>query len=258
MKTIATLIALSFALLAGCNTFRGLGQDMQKVGDKIEDKVAQVMQKFTVHKGLVAPMDRENVDTDAIIPKQFLKSIRKTGFGPNLFDDWRYLDHGEPGQDPASRKPNPDFVLNQPRYQGASDPAGAQELRLRLVARARALGARPVRLPRHHRAELRRHLLQQLLQERPAADRAARVAGGRSCSTKSLAFPGYQLTIDLERQVVVKPAGRGAAVRGAGLPQVLPDQRLRRHRPDPAPVRQDQGLRGRAPGHEALAGPHAS
>jgi len=78
------------------------------------------MQKFTVHKGLVAPMDRENVDTDAIIPKQFLKSIRKTGFGPNLFDEWRYLDAGYPGQDPASRKPNPDFVLNQTRYQGAS------------------------------------------------------------------------------------------------------------------------------------------
>jgi len=78
------------------------------------------MDKFTVHKGLVAPMDRENVDTDAIIPKQFLKSIRKTGFGPNLFDEWRYLDRGEPGQDPATRKPNPDFVLNQPRYKGAS------------------------------------------------------------------------------------------------------------------------------------------
>ena len=78
------------------------------------------MQKFIVHTGLVAPMDRENVDTDAIIPKQFLKSIRKTGFGPNLFDAWRYLDPGEPGQDPASRKPNPDFVLNQLRYKGAS------------------------------------------------------------------------------------------------------------------------------------------
>src|SRR5918995_2361808 len=78
------------------------------------------MDKFTVHKGVVAPIDRENVDTDAIIPKQFLKSIRKTGFGPNLFDEWRYLDHGEPGQDPATRKPNPDFVLNQPRYKGAS------------------------------------------------------------------------------------------------------------------------------------------
>ena len=77
------------------------------------------MEPFRIHRGLVAPIDRENVDTDAIIPKQFLKSIRKTGFGPNLFDEWRYLDHGEPGQDPASRKPNPDFVLNQPRYQGA-------------------------------------------------------------------------------------------------------------------------------------------
>ena len=78
------------------------------------------MKPFTVHKGLVAPMDRENVDTDAIIPKQFLKSIRKTGFGPNLFDEWRYLDKGEPGQDAAARKPNPGFVLNQPRYAGAS------------------------------------------------------------------------------------------------------------------------------------------
>jgi len=78
------------------------------------------MQAFTVHKGLVAPMDRANVDTDAIIPKQFLKSIQRSGFGPNLFDAWRYLDPGQPGQDPASRRPNPDFVLNQPRYKGAS------------------------------------------------------------------------------------------------------------------------------------------
>ena len=135
------------------------------------------MQKFTKLQGLVAPMDRENVDTDAIIPKQFLKSIKKTGFGVNLFDEWRYLDHGEPGQDPASRKPNPDFVLNQPRYQGAST-AGPQELRLRLQPRARALGAGPVRLSRHHRAQLCRHLFQQLLQERPLAHRAARGHGG--------------------------------------------------------------------------------
>jgi 3-isopropylmalate/(R)-2-methylmalate dehydratase small subunit len=78
------------------------------------------MEKFTVHEGLVAPLDRANVDTDAIIPKQFLKSIRRTGFGPNLFDEWRYLDHGEPGQDNSRRPLNPDFVLNQPRYQGAS------------------------------------------------------------------------------------------------------------------------------------------
>jgi 3-isopropylmalate/(R)-2-methylmalate dehydratase small subunit len=78
------------------------------------------MEKFTLHAGLVAPLDRENVDTDAIIPKQFLKSIHRTGFGPNLFDAWRYLDPGEPGQDPSSRKPNPDFVLNQPRFRGAT------------------------------------------------------------------------------------------------------------------------------------------
>jgi 3-isopropylmalate/(R)-2-methylmalate dehydratase small subunit len=78
------------------------------------------MEKFTRLEGLIAPFDRANVDTDAIIPKQFLKSIRRSGFGVNLFDAWRYLDHGEPGMDPARRKPNPDFVLNQPRYKGAN------------------------------------------------------------------------------------------------------------------------------------------
>jgi 3-isopropylmalate/(R)-2-methylmalate dehydratase small subunit len=78
------------------------------------------MEKFTVHNGLVVPLDRENVDTDAIIPKQFLKSIKRTGFGPNAFDEWRYLDVGQPGQDNSKRPLNPDFVLNQPRYQGAS------------------------------------------------------------------------------------------------------------------------------------------
>jgi 3-isopropylmalate/(R)-2-methylmalate dehydratase small subunit len=78
------------------------------------------MDKFTIYEGLVAPLDRANVDTDAIIPKQFLKSILRTGFGPNLFDEWRYLDAGEPGQDNSKRPLNPDFVLNQPRYQGAS------------------------------------------------------------------------------------------------------------------------------------------
>lgn len=79
-----------------------------------------MMNPFVSLDGLVVPIDRANVDTDAIIPKQFMKSIRRTGFGPNLFDEWRYLDHGEPGQDVSMRSPNPDFVLNQPRYQGAS------------------------------------------------------------------------------------------------------------------------------------------
>jgi 3-isopropylmalate/(R)-2-methylmalate dehydratase small subunit len=78
------------------------------------------MQPFRAHTGIVAPLDRANVDTDAIIPKQFLKSIKRSGFGPNLFDQWRYLDHGEPGQDHASRRPNADFVLNHSRYRGAS------------------------------------------------------------------------------------------------------------------------------------------
>jgi 3-isopropylmalate/(R)-2-methylmalate dehydratase small subunit len=78
------------------------------------------MQPFRVHTGIVAPLDRANVDTDAIIPKQFLKSIRRSGFGPNLFDAWRYLDHGEPGMDHERRPRNPDFVLNQERYRGAS------------------------------------------------------------------------------------------------------------------------------------------
>ena len=74
------------------------------------------MKAFTVHTGIVAPLDRANVDTDAIIPKQFLKSIKRSGFGPNLFDAWRYLDKGEPGMDNAQRPLNPDFVLNEPRY----------------------------------------------------------------------------------------------------------------------------------------------
>ncbi len=78
------------------------------------------MDAFTVHTGIVAPLDRANVDTDQVIPKQFLKSIKRSGFGPNLFDAWRYLDHGEPGMDNAKRPRNPDFVLNQPRYEKAS------------------------------------------------------------------------------------------------------------------------------------------
>ena len=77
------------------------------------------MEKFTVMTGIAAPLDRANVDTDAIIPKQFLKSIHRTGFGPNLFDEWRYLDHGEVGMDNSKRPLNPTFVLNQPRYKGA-------------------------------------------------------------------------------------------------------------------------------------------
>lgn len=86
----------------------------------LKTQVRNKMKKFSLLNGIVAPLDRANVDTDAIIPKQFLKSIKRSGFGDNLFDEWRYLDHGEPGQDNSSRPLNPDFVLNQTRYQGAS------------------------------------------------------------------------------------------------------------------------------------------
>jgi 3-isopropylmalate/(R)-2-methylmalate dehydratase small subunit len=164
------------------------------------------MDKFTVHKGLVAPIDRENVDTDAIIPKQFLKSIRKTGFGPNLFDAWRYLDHGEPGQDPASRKPNPDFVLNQPRYRNASvliarKNFGCGSSREHAPWAIQQYGFRALIAPSF--ADIffnncfKNGLLPIVLPESTVAKLFDEV----------LAFPGYELTVDLERQVVVKAQG---------------------------------------------------
>ena len=164
------------------------------------------MQTFTVHQGLAAPMDRENVDTDAIIPKQFLKSIKKTGFGPNLFDEWRYLDKGEPGIDPASRKPNPDFVLNQPRYQGASillarKNFGCGSSREHAPWAIDQYGFRAVIAPSF--ADIffnncfKNGLLPIVLPE----------AAIDLLFNEVHAFPGYQLTVDLERQVVVRPQG---------------------------------------------------
>ncbi|HSH89756.1 MAG TPA: 3-isopropylmalate dehydratase small subunit [Ramlibacter sp.] len=168
------------------------------------------MQKFNVHTGLVAPMDRENVDTDAIIPKQFLKSIRKTGFGPNLFDEWRYLDHGEPGQDPASRKPNPDFVLNQPRYKGASillarKNFGCGSSREHAPWALDQYGFRAIIAPSYADIFFNNCFKNGLL---PIVLTEAQVS---ALFDEALAFPGYQLTIDLERQVVVKPQGEEIA-----------------------------------------------
>ncbi len=162
------------------------------------------MQKFTIHKGLVAPMDRENVDTDAIIPKQFLKSIRKTGFGQNLFDAWRYLDPGEPGQDPKQRKPNPDFVLNQPRYQGASillarKNFGCGSSREHAPWALDQYGFRSVIAPSFADIFFNNCFKNGLL---PIVLSESQVS---ALFDEALAFPGYQLTIDLERQVVVKP-----------------------------------------------------
>jgi len=164
------------------------------------------MQKFTVHKGLVAPMDRENVDTDAIIPKQFLKSIKKTGFGVNLFDEWRYLDHGEPGQDPASRKPNPDFVLNLPRYKGASillarKNFGCGSSREHAPWALDQFGFRAIIAPSYADIFFNNSFKNGLL---PIVLPDAQVT---SLFDACVAFPGYELTIDLERQVVVQPNG---------------------------------------------------
>ena len=164
------------------------------------------MNKFTIHKGLVAPMDRENVDTDAIIPKQFLKSIKRSGFGPNLFDEWRYLDHGEPGQDPATRKINPDFVLNQARYQGASvllarSNFGCGSSREHAPWALDQYGFRALIAPSFADIFFNNCFKNGLL---PIQLPEAVVA---KLFDEVLAFPGYQLTVDLERQVVVKPDG---------------------------------------------------
>jgi 3-isopropylmalate/(R)-2-methylmalate dehydratase small subunit len=164
------------------------------------------MTPFTTHQGLVAPMDRENVDTDAIIPKQFLKSIKRSGFGPNLFDEWRYLDKGEPGQEHVPRKPNPDFVLNQPRYAGASvllarRNFGCGSSREHAPWALEQYGFRALIAPSY--ADIffnncfKNGLLPIVLPEAQVSRLFDEVAG----------FVGYRLTIDLPRQVVVKPDG---------------------------------------------------
>ena len=159
------------------------------------------MQPFRVHTGLVAPLDRANVDTDAIIPKQFLKSIKRSGFGPNLFDAWRYTDRGEPGMDPATRHPNPDFVLNQPRYRGASillarQNFGCGSSREHAPWALADYGFRALIAPSY--ADIffnncfKNGLLPIVLTELEVGRLFADVA----------AFPGYSLTVDLERQTV--------------------------------------------------------
>ena len=164
------------------------------------------MQAFRTHKGLVAPLDRDNVDTDAIIPKQFLKSIHRSGFGPNLFDEWRYLDHGEPGQDPAARKPNPDFVLNQARYQGASillarKNFGCGSSREHAPWALEQYGFRALIAPSYADIFFNNCFKNGLL---PIALPESVVAG---LFDEVAAFPGYSLTIDLGAQAIVKPDG---------------------------------------------------
>lgn len=168
------------------------------------------MQKYTVEKGLVAPLDRANVDTDQIIPKQFLKSIKRTGFGPNLFDEWRYLDEGYPGQDNSKRPLNTDFVLNQPRYQGATvllarRNFGCGSSREHAPWALEDFGFRTIIAPSF--ADIffnncfKNGMLPIVLDEAIVDELFREVAQNE----------GYTLTIDLEKQQIIRPNGEGIA-----------------------------------------------
>ncbi len=164
------------------------------------------MQAFRKLDGIVAPLDRANVDTDAIIPKQFLKSIKRTGFGPNLFDEWRYLDHGEPGMDNSKRPLNPDFVLNQPRYQGASillarENFGCGSSREHAPWALLDYGFRVIIAPSFadifYNNCFKNGILPIVL-DAAEVDRLFREVE---------ATPGYRLRVDLESQTITKPTG---------------------------------------------------
>lgn len=164
------------------------------------------MEKFTAFTGIVAPLDRANVDTDLIIPKQFLKSIKRTGFGPNLFDELRYLDEGQPGQDCSKRPLNPNFVLNQPRYKGAQilltrRNFGCGSSREHAPWALTDFGFRAVLAPSFadifFNNSFKNGLLPIVLSEEIIEQLFQEVAAGE----------GYQLTIDLANQQIIKPNG---------------------------------------------------
>ena len=168
------------------------------------------MEKFTSINGLVVPVDRANIDTDAIIPKQFLKSVKRSGFGPNLFDEWRYLDHGEPGQDCSGRPLNPDFVLNQPRYAGAQvllarRNFGCGSSREHAVWALVDYGIRAVIAPSFaeifYNNSFKNGLLPVTLPEDVVERLFQAVAGNQ----------GYRLTVDLEALEVRTPDGEAFA-----------------------------------------------
>lgn len=164
------------------------------------------MEKFTTLTGIVVPLDRANVDTDAIIPKQFLKSIKRSGFGPNLFDEWRYLDHGEPDMDNSNRPLNKDFVLNKPRYRGASillarDNFGCGSSREHAPWALEDYGFRVIIAPSFadifFNNSFKNGLLPIVLDEE-IVDQLFR---------ETEAQEGYQLTVDLESQTISRPSG---------------------------------------------------
>jgi 3-isopropylmalate/(R)-2-methylmalate dehydratase small subunit len=165
------------------------------------------MEKFTTLMGIVAPMDRSNVDTDAIIPKQFLKSIKRSGFGPNLFDEWRYLDHGEPGMDNSKRPLNPDFVLNQSRYQGASiliarDNFGCGSSREHAPWALQDYGFRVVIAPSFADIFFNncfKNGILPIVLDATIVDELFKAVAAKE---------GYQLTVNLEKQTITTPEGK--------------------------------------------------
>jgi 3-isopropylmalate/(R)-2-methylmalate dehydratase small subunit len=164
------------------------------------------MKAFTVMTGLVAPLDRANVDTDAIIPKQFLKSIKRTGFGPYLFDEWRYLDHGEPGMDCSVRPINPDFVLNDPRYRGAEillarANFGCGSSREHAPWALLGYGFRAIIAPSFADIFYNNCFKNGILPVILDADTVERLF------REVAATPSYRLTVDLPNQVIVTPSG---------------------------------------------------
>ncbi|MDY0248876.1 MAG: 3-isopropylmalate dehydratase small subunit [Pseudomonas sp.] len=164
------------------------------------------MKAFTQHQGLVAPLDRANVDTDQIIPKQFLKSIKRTGFGPNLFDEWRYLDEGQPDQDCSKRPLNTEFVLNQSRYQGASvllaqENFGCGSSREHAPWALEEYGFRAIIAPGFADIFYNNSFKNGLL---PIVLTAAQV---NELFAQAETIEGYELTIDLAEQTVTRPDG---------------------------------------------------
>lgn len=164
------------------------------------------MRKFTVLNGLVAPLDRANVDTDAIIPKQFLKSIKRSGFGPNAFDEWRYLDHGEPGMDNSKRPLNKDFVLNQSRYQGAQvllarENFGCGSSREHAPWALEDYGFHVIIAPSFADIFFNNCFKNGLLPIKLDADKVDALFKAVAANT------GYRLKIDLEQQTITAPDG---------------------------------------------------
>lgn len=164
------------------------------------------MEKFNTLTAIVAPLDRSNVDTDAIIPKQFLKSIKRSGFGPNLFDEWRYLDHGEPGMDNSARAINPDFVLNQSRYQGAQillarDNFGCGSSREHAPWALLDYGFRVIIAPSFADIFYNNCFKNGILPIKMDVTRLDELF------KETQASEGYQLSVDLQAQLVKKPNG---------------------------------------------------